>query len=217
MQNLIDGIIRELEQKNYFEAIKYCNQLIAQFPKNYIFYEIKGNCYLETGSFVTAIQSYTEAIEYFKLTEGKSNSDVASLYNRRGYARLKLSLYSEAINDFKRSTEYKPDFAEAYNNCGNAYRKLEQYDDALIQCNRAIESKHDFAEAYNNRGNIYYHFSKDNEAIFDYTRAIELKPNYAGAYYNRGAAYYYLQNKLIEAKNDWEKVIKLNPSYEREL
>jgi tetratricopeptide (TPR) repeat protein len=217
MQNLIDGIIRELEQKNYFEAIKYCNQLIAQFPKNYIFYEIRGNCYLETGSFVTAIQSYSEAIEYFKLSEGKSNADVASLYNRRGYARLKLNLYNEAIKDFQKATEYKPDFAEAYNNCGNAYRKLEQYDDALSQCNKAIESKPDFAEAYNNRGNIYYHFSKDNEAVFDYTRAIELRPNYAGAYYNRGAAYYYLQNKLIEAKNDWEKVIKLNPSYEREL
>jgi tetratricopeptide (TPR) repeat protein len=217
MQNLIDGVIRELEQKNYFEAIKYCNQLIAQFPKNYIFYEIRGNCYLETGSFVTAIQSYTEAIEYFKLTEGKSNADVASLYNRRGFARLKLNLFSEAVSDFKRATEYKPDFAEAYNNCGNAYRKLEQYEDALTQCSMAIESKPDFAEAYNNRGNIYYHFSKDNEAIYDYTRAIELRPNYAGAYYNRGAAYYYLQNKLIEAKSDWEKVIKLNPSYEREL
>jgi tetratricopeptide (TPR) repeat protein/cell division protein FtsN len=217
MQNLIDGVIRELEQKNYFEAIKYCNQLIAQFPKNYIFYEIRGNCYLETGSFVTAIQSYSEAIEYFKLSEGKSNADVASLYNRRGYARLKLNLYNEAIKDFQKATEYKPDFAEAYNNCGNAYRKLEQYDDALSQCNKAIESKPDFAEAYNNRGNIYYHFSKDSEAVFDYTRAIELRPNYAGAYYNRGAAYYYLQNKLIEAKNDWEKVIKLNPSYEREL
>lgn len=217
MQNLIDGVIRELEQKNFFEAIKYCNQLIAQFPKNYIFYEIRGNCYLETGSFVTAIQSYTEAIEYFKLTEGKSNAEVASLYNRRGFARLKLNLYSEAISDFQKATEYKPDFAEAYNNCGNAYRKLEQYEDALTQCNRAIESKPDFAEAYNNRGNIYYHFSKDNEAIYDYTRALELKPNYAGAYYNRGAAYYYLQNKLIESKNDWEKAIKLNPSYEREL
>lgn len=217
MQNLIDGVIRELEQKNYFEAIKYCNQLIAQFPKNYIFYEIRGNCYLETGSFVTAIQSYTEAIEFFKLTEGKSNAEVASLYNRRGFARLKLNLYGEAISDFQKATEYKPDFAEAYNNCGNAYRKLEQYEDALVQCNRAIESKPDFAEAYNNRGNIYYHFSKDSEAIYDYTRAIELKPNYAGAYYNRGATYYYLQNKLIESKNDWEKAIKLNPSYEREL
>ncbi|MCX6163876.1 MAG: tetratricopeptide repeat protein [Ignavibacteriae bacterium] len=217
MQNLIDSVIRELEQRNYFEAIKYCNQLIAQFPKNYIFYEIRGNCYLETGSFVTAIQSYTEAIGYFTLSEGKSNTEVSSLYNRRGFARLKLNLYNEAINDFQKATEFKPDFAEAYNNCGNAFRKLERYDDALVQCNRAIENKPDFAEAYNNRGNIYYHFSKDNEAIYDYTRAIELKPNYAGAYYNRGAAYYYLQNKLIEAKNDWEKVIKFNPSYEREL
>lgn len=217
MQNLIDGIIRELEQKNYTEAIKYCNQLVAQFPKNYIFHEIKGNCFLEMGNFTEAIQSYSDAIEYFKLTEGKSNSEVASLYNRRGYALLKLKQFEEAIKDFNKATEYKPDFAEAYNNCGNAYRKLERYDDALSQCNKAIEYKPDFAEAYNNRGNIYYLFSRSDEAIFDYTRAIELRPNYAGAYYNRGAAYYYLQNKIIEAKSDWEKVIKLNPSYEREL
>lgn len=217
MQNLIDSVIKELEQKNYFEAIKYCNQLIAQYPRNYVFYEIRGNCYLETGSYVTAIQNYTDAIEYFVLAEGKSNSEVASLYNRRGYARLKLNLYNEALSDFQRAIEHKPDFAEAYNNSGNAYRKLDRYDEALAQCDKAIEYKPDFAEAYNNRGNIYYLFSKDVEAIYDYTRAIELKQNYAGAYYNRGTAYYYLQNKLIEAKNDWEKVIKLNPSYEKEL
>ncbi len=217
MQNLIDGVIRELEQKNYSEAIKYCNKLIAQFPDNYIFYEIKGNCNLETGNFTEAIKNYSDAIGYFKLTEGKSNSNVATLYNRRGYARLKLNLYNDAISDFEKAIEYKPDFAEAYNNCGNAYRKLGLYDEALRQCNKAIEYKPDFAEAYNNRGNIYYLFSKGEEAIDNYTRAIEIRPNYTGAYYNRGAAYYYLQNKLIEAKSDWERVIKLNVSYESEL
>jgi tetratricopeptide (TPR) repeat protein len=217
MKNLIDNVIRELEQKNYFEVIKYCNQLIAQFPRNYVFYEIRGNCYLETGSYVTAIQNYTEAIDYMVPSDEKSKTDIASLYNRRGYARLKLNLYREAIDDFQKAIDLKPDFAEAYNNCGNAFRKLERYEEALVQCNRAIEYKEDFAEAYNNRGNIYYLFSRDNEAISDYSKAIELRPNYTGAYYNRGAAYYYLQNKLVEARNDWEKVIKLNPSYEREL
>jgi tetratricopeptide (TPR) repeat protein/cell division protein FtsN len=217
MQNLIDNVIKELEQKNYFEAIKYCNQLIAQFPRNYVFYEIRGNCYLETGSFVIAIQNYTEAIGYIVPSNEKLKSDIASIYNRRGYARLKLNLYNEAIGDFQKAVDLKPDFAEAYNNCGNAFRKLERYEEALVQCNRAIEYKQDFAEAYNNRGNIYYLFSRDNEAISDYTKAIELRQNYTGAYYNRGATYYYLQNKLIEARNDWEKVIKLNPSYEREL
>lgn len=217
MQNLIDGVIRELGKKNYYEAIKYCNQLVAQFPKNYIFYEIKGNCNLELGDYPEAIKNYTDAIEYFKLAEGKSNADVASLYNRRGYARLKLKLFEEATKDFHQATDYKPDFAEAYNNCGNAYRKLERYEDALSQCSKAIEYKPDFAEAYNNRGNIHYLFSKADEAIYDYTKAIELKPNYSGAYYNRGTAYYFLQNKIIEAKSDWEKVIKLNPSYEKNL
>jgi tetratricopeptide (TPR) repeat protein len=217
MKNLIDNVIRELEQKNYFEVIKYCNQLIAQFPRNYVFYEIRGNCYLETGSYVTAIQNYTEAIDFMVPADEKSKIEIASIYNRRGYARLKLNLYNESIDDFQKAVELKPDFAEAYNNCGNAFRKLERYEEALVQCNRAIEYKEDFAEAYNNRGNIYYLFSRDNEAISDYTKAIEIRPNYTGAYYNRGTAYYYLQNKLVEAKNDWEKVIKLNPSYEKEL
>jgi Flp pilus assembly protein TadD/cell division protein FtsN len=217
MQNLIDSVIKELEQKNFFEAIKYCNQLIAQFPKNHVFYEIRGNCYLETGSFVAAIQNYTDAIEYLVPKDSKSRINIASVYNRRGYARLKLNLFNEAIGDFEKAIEFKHDFAEAYNNCGNAYRKLEKYDDALAMCNRAIEYKEDFAEAYNNRGNIFYLFSKDNEAIRDYTKAISLNPNYTGAYYNRGIAYYYLQNKLAEARSDWQKVIKLNPSYEKEL
>lgn len=217
MQNLIDSVIRELEKRNYYEAIKYCNQLIERFPKNHVFYEIRGNCYLETGNLVTAIQNYTDAIGFLTITDSKSKINIASIYNRRGYARLKLNLYNEAISDFQKAIEYKHDFAEAYNNCGNAYRKLEKYDEALEQCNRAIEYREDFAEAYNNRGNIYYLFSKDSEAIRDYSKAIEINPNYAGAYYNRGIAYYYLQNKLSEARGDWQKVVKLNPSYEKEL
>ena len=106
MKNLIDNVIRELEQKNYFEVIKYCNQLIAQFPRNYVFYEIRGNCYLETGSYVTAIQNYTEAIDYMIPSDEKSKTEIASLYNRRGYARLKLNLYSEAIDDFQKAIDF---------------------------------------------------------------------------------------------------------------
>ena len=191
MQKLIDSVIKELEQGKFSEAIIYCDKLILNYPNNYIFFEIKGNCLLETGRTSEAIENYSNAIKFIIPTDQKSKSDLAALYNRRGFAKIKENDLLEAVNDFKQSLSYNPDFAEAYNNKGNVYRKLEKYEKAIKQCTKAIEIKPDFAEAFNNRGNNYYLLSKDAEAINDYTKAIELKHNYAGAYYNRGTAYYY--------------------------
>ena len=217
MQNLIDDVIRELEKGNYVDAIKYCDQLIESFPDNYIIYEIRGNCMLETGNYVDAIKNYEEAIKKIDPRKEKQINDLAALYNRKGFAKIKLNDFENAVEDFKQAEKIRPDFPELYNNFANAYRNLEEYKLALDYCGKAIAQKSDFPEVYNNRGNIYYMLSKDSEAIVDYSKAIEFNPNYAGAYFNRGTTYFYLKNDYENAKKDWEKAIELNPDFKKDL
>jgi tetratricopeptide (TPR) repeat protein/cell division protein FtsN len=217
MQTLIDEVIQELENKNFSEAIKHCNQLIASFPENYILYEIRGNCYFETANFSDAINNYEEALNKIDKSNEKQKIKISILYNRIGFAKIKLNDLNNAIKNFKEAEKFRSNFPELQNNFANAYRKLGNYELAIEYCNKAIELKPDFPEVYNNRGNIYYLMSKDNEAIKDYTKAIELNPKYAGAYYNRGTVYFYSENNPEGAKNDWEKAIELNPDYGIEL
>ena len=100
-------------------------------------------------------------------------------YNNRGVVYKGLGNYRQAIEDYNRAIEIKPDYAEAYNNRGNAYNGLGNYRQAIEDYNRAIEIKPDYADAYNNRGIAYNSLGNYRQAIEDYDRAIEIKPGYA--------------------------------------
>ena len=82
--------------------------------------------------------------------------------------------HSEAIADYDRAIELKPDYAEAYNNRGIANRILECHSEAIADYNRAIELKPDFAEAYNNRGVAYDSLGDKEKARRDFLKAKEL-------------------------------------------
>jgi tetratricopeptide (TPR) repeat protein len=109
-------------------------------------------------------------------------------YTNRGIALRSEHRNDEAVSDFSRAIELKPDNALAYNNRGVIYYNEKRNDKAVNDLNKAIELKPDYAEAYNNRGNVFYDAKKYDEAIRDYSKAIKLHPGDAGAYFNRAHA-----------------------------
>ena len=117
--------------------------------------------------------------------------------------------YGEAIRDFDRSIELKPECAEAYYNRGCAYRKdVDDIQQAIRNFTKAIELRSGYAEAYNNRGDLYGDVGDYQQAIVDFTKAIELKPDYAMAYVNRGLTYARHDNKSLSVA-DIEKAVSL--------
>jgi tetratricopeptide (TPR) repeat protein len=110
-------------------------------------------------------------------------------YDRRGNAYYTLGNYRQAIEDYGRLIEIRPDLAGAYLNRGVAYNGLGNYKQAIDDYSRAIKIKPDFADAYNNRGNAYAGLGNFKQAIEDYGRTIEIKPDLAEAYNNRGFFY----------------------------
>ena len=118
--------------------------------------------------------------------------------------------YSNAIADFTKAIELKPDYAEAFYFRGSNYYSKSEYDHAIADFTKAIELKPDYAEAYAFRGFVYNKQDKHDRTIEDSTKAIELNPDYSEAYYIRGVAYG-IQRKHDRAIEDYTKTIELKP------
>ena len=134
-----------------------------------------------------------------------NQSDVARIQLARGDELLRKGEYQQAIVQYDKAIEVKPDFAEAYNNRG--YAKYAKYDgsDALADMNRAIELRPDFPHAYNTRGCVHMARGETELAIADFDRAIELQPDYPRAYRNR-ANVLMKKGRFRETFADWERV-----------
>lgn len=99
----------------------------------------------------------------------------------------------------------------------SSYCALKDYDKAIEAVNACLNTpmgKNDY-DVICQRGYCYLLAGRYEEAIEDYTRAIQLNPQYTfgNAYFGRSASLYQ-QEKLAEAKADYEKGLSFNPEME---
>ena len=134
--------------------------------------------------------------------------------------------YLEAIEEYKATTELKPEYSEAYNNWGVALMELakiksgneaeELYKEACKKYDKAITYKQDYHEAYYNWGVALMELAEIKsgneaeelykEACKKYDKAITYKQDYHEAYYNWGVALMELAE--IKSGNEAEKLYK---------
>ena len=69
-------------------------------------------------------------------------------YNNRGVAYRGLSRLDEAMADFAKAIDLKPDYALAYRNAGQVFYKARAYDKAVTVFTKAIELSPRDAQAY---------------------------------------------------------------------
>ena len=134
----------------------------------------------------------------------------APIYLAKAQAEFYNGQFKEAVSDYTRAIEAKPDDPIIYKNRGNAYLHQDEYDDALSDYDRAIRLKPDYAEAHSNRGHVYTNSKQYDKAISEYTEAIRLKPDLTVAYTNRGNLYYELK-QYDKAISDYAEAIRLKP------
>ena len=82
----------------------------------------------------------------------------------------------EAIAQYQRALEIRPDFAKAHNNLGNALAGRGRTDEAIRHYQQALEIKPDFAEAHNNLGIALARRGQTHEAIAHFERAVRPSP-----------------------------------------
>jgi tetratricopeptide (TPR) repeat protein len=93
---------------------------------------------------------------------------------------------AEAIADYERIIELRPDLVAAYNNLGVLHKEYGEIEAAIANYQKAIALKPDFAEAYNNLGHALNDRGDLTAAIASYQKAIAISPNYANIHKDLG-------------------------------
>jgi serine/threonine protein kinase/predicted Zn-dependent protease len=119
--------------------------------------------------------------------------------------------FPEAIAQFSRALELKPDFRQALRGRGDAYLKLGQRDKGIADFSRLIDLDPNSAQAWWQRGHIYLEIGEWHKAIADYSKVIELDRKSRFGWYSRGLAYLFLR-EWHKAVADFSEDIKLYPN-----
>jgi tetratricopeptide (TPR) repeat protein len=117
----------------------------------------------------------------------------------------------EAVAQFEKASELKPDFTEARVNLGGALAKLGRLDEALVPLRKALESDAGYAPAHYNLGLVLGQRGDAQGAIREWRSALEIDPKYAEAHYSLGDALD-AQGRTAEALAHWREGILLQPN-----
>jgi protein O-mannosyl-transferase len=134
------------------------------------------------------------------------------VYYYWGISKSSQGKDQEALEEYTKAIQLKPDFDRAYVSRGQVYDMLHNPKAAIADYNKAISLNPRKAEIYNGRGWAFYELGDKDAAMKDYEKAIALNPTYADAYNNRGWANYEAGNDK-SALADFSKAISLNPSF----
>ena len=96
--------------------------------------------------------------------------------------------FDEAIAQYQKALEIKPDVRQAHNNLGIVLAECGRVDEAIAHYRKALEIEPDYADAYNNLGIALANRGQLDEAIDDYRKALKIKPDYAEAHNNLAIA-----------------------------
>ena len=136
----------------------------------------------------------------------------AQVYYKRGLANYDRAQYEDAITNYDKAVQLKPDYVNAYISRGATKGQLRQYSAAIVDYDTAIRLKPDYAEAYYLRGLLKGALQQFNAAITDFDMAIQLKPDGANVYYHRGSIKE-SQGQYAAAIADFDTAIRLKPDY----
>ena len=95
------------------------------------------------------------------------------------------SEFENAIDDFTRAIQLKPQSADAYYNRALALQKLDEPEMSIIDYTQALKLNPCHFQACNNRGLVYRDTKLFRKALRDFDRSITLKPDLADAFWNK--------------------------------
>ena len=143
-------------------------------------------------------------------------STIPKVFFERGYANQMLYKHKEALNDYFRVRELKPDYTNINKKIGEVYYQDEDYSNALLYF-----EKHEQVTMSDNLGKDYlywyrrgfsYNAQKQyDKALTSLDKSLAIKNDYLSTYLERGFAYTKLKRN-DEAIASYEKAIDLKPN-----
>ena len=207
-------------QKKYSAALADYNSAISLNPANAGLYYARALVKKELNDLPGVNSDYKKSIEldpvysaaiYRKATGLAAFPEVQLTWEQ--YYSLGQTLESqgkteEAIGQYRKSTELKPEHAEGWYALGTAYGKTRQFHEAVHCFDEALKYKKDYVDALVNRGVIHASLGSTDMALKDLASAIALNPGSAQAYFNR-AMVYLNTGKKAQACVDLKKAVSL--------
>lgn len=187
------------------KAIAYFQKALAIKPNIAAVHWNLGNALYKVKRVEEAIACWRKAAEY------NPQQFSAEAINDRGTMCAQAGKFAEAMDNYQRAIQIKPDFALAYVNLGTVVQKQGKVDDAIAHFNKALELKPDCIEAYGKLGNLLIQREKFDDAIAQYQKVIQMQPDAVEAHFNFGAALLE-QGKIYQAIAAFQKVLELQPN-----
>ena len=106
--------------------------------------------------------------------KNQGEKDLAGVLYNRGTANAQKGNLTQAIEDFTKAVEIKPDDLMAYNNRGSAYAQQGDYIQAISDFTKAIGINSNDPVAYHNRAAAYYCLKEYDRAWGDVNMVKEI-------------------------------------------
>jgi tetratricopeptide (TPR) repeat protein len=129
-----------------------------------------------------------------------------------GDALLQKGSAEEAITQYQKALQMRPDSDLAYYNLGTALQQAGKADDAIALFKKALQVRPDNAVACYNLGTALQQADKVDEAISQYQKAVQIKPDYALAYNNLGNALLQ-KGRVEEGILQYQKAVQIKPDF----
>jgi predicted O-linked N-acetylglucosamine transferase (SPINDLY family) len=136
----------------------------------------------------------------------------AVLHNDYGNVQRALQRFDEALWNYDRALQLRPDYFVAHFNRGNVLLDLARFEEALRSYDRALELKADFVEVYINRAIALRKLGRQDDAVESCRRATELRPDFPEAHNNRGISLQEL-GRAAEALESFDRALAHRANY----
>ncbi len=174
----------------------------------------------ELNDIAGARKDYLKAVE---LNPGYAMTDLKTLLGMASLQGAKLTYeqcfsmgqnfenqgkLTDALSQYRKAVELKPDYAEGWHSLGTVYGKTGRFGEAINCFNNSMRYKPNYVEAMSDRGIAKAGMGHTDEALKDLAAAIRMNPEFAMAYFNRALVYLNTGKKEL-ACIDLQKAAKL--------
>ena len=159
---------------------------------------------------VTLLKEMKAARQHYEPTSLRSPKAVAREHLTQANASYIAREYEEALSEYDRALELRPDDPSTLYNKGTTLADLHRHEDALATFNRALELRPGHPSTLYNRGILLRKLGRQEEALADYDRSLELRPDHPDTLMNRGNVLGDLR-RYQEALGDYNRSLTLRP------
>lgn len=190
-----------IEFGDFKTAMKYLDQALSIDPNLPFALNNKGYVLFNLGEIKQALSYFDMAI--------KVQENFAMAWNNKAIIYINLGRLDEALECCNKAIEYYPDLAIAWVNKGFILNMMGRLEDALIHFDMAEKLEPNNPAILAGKASILIDVGKLFEALEYANRAVELLPNSIS--YNARGLVKFKMGKIIDAIEDFEMAIKLQP------